>query len=456
MASTPAKRRALAPEEVLKCKMSSARWAPDEPHAAACKDAERHRVASAVAAKLDRGRVHECAMYGVEFSMGVSAGQCSSSRQCSGGALGAVGSGGDAGVSLCSEFVHPRLSLVAAHKLMLQKPSGSPVPEQAISYPFLQSCWSSRCPFMESTIFSSTDTRIAVVTGGNKGIGLEVCRQLAGNGITVFLTARDEAKGAAAVDELHGLGLSNVIFHQLDVTDASSIARLAESLRSRFGRLDILVNNAAVGGIEPVNDPSFGLLPTEDKFNGMDGHQRVEWMWKNCRQTYDMAKAGLKTNFYGTKHVTETLLPLLQSSSDGRIVNVASSFGLLRFFRNEERKRELNDPDSLTDERLDELLDMFIKDFEVGAVAERGWPTEFSAYKVAKAAVNAHSRVLARKHPALRVNCVDPGYVKTDLTRNSGLLTPEEGASRVVAVALLPEGGPTGALFEGGKEASFV
>uniref|UniRef100_A0A0E0H3I1 Uncharacterized protein n=1 Tax=Oryza nivara TaxID=4536 RepID=A0A0E0H3I1_ORYNI len=330
---------------------------------------------------------------------------------------------------------------------------------------------------MEETIFSSThtslvaDARIAVVTGGNKGIGLEVCRQLAGNGATVVLTARDEAKGAAAVEKLHGLGLSSVIFHQLDVTDASSIVRLAEFLEFRFGRLDILasylvfVNNAAVGGIVPVDDPSFGLLPTEEKFSGMDGHQRIEWMWKNCRQTYDAAKAGLKTNYYGTKNVTEALLPLLQSSSDGRIVNVASSFGLLRtadtkdcmqFFTNEELKRELNDTDSLSEERLDELLGMFVRDFEAGAVAERGWPTEFSAYKVAKAAMSAYARILARKRPALRVNCVDPGYVKTDLTRNSGLLTPEEGASRVVAVALLPAGGPTGALFDGGKEASFV
>lgn len=179
-------------------------------------------------------------------------------------------------------------------------------------------------------------------------------------------------------------------------------------------------------------------------------------MWKNCRQTYDTAKEGLRTNYYGTKHVTEALLPLLKSSSDGRIVNVASSFGLLRFFRNEELKQELNDVDSLTEESLDELLGMFLKDFEAGAVEARGWPREFSAYKVAKAAMNAYSRILARRHPALRVNCVDPGYVKTDMTRNSGLLTPEEGGSRVVSVVLLPDGGPTGALFNDGKEASFL
>jgi (+)-neomenthol dehydrogenase len=84
--------------------------------------------------------------------------------------------------------------------------------------------------------------RVALVTGGNKGIGLEVCRQLASNGITVILTARDEARGAAAVEELAEAGLSDhVIFHQLEVTDVQSIARLAGFLKARFGKLDILV-----------------------------------------------------------------------------------------------------------------------------------------------------------------------------------------------------------------------
>ena len=83
--------------------------------------------------------------------------------------------------------------------------------------------------------------RIAVVTGGNKGIGLEVCRQLAGDGATVVLTARDETRGAAAAEKLRDAGLSDVIFHQLEITDATSIARLAEFLKTRFGKLDILV-----------------------------------------------------------------------------------------------------------------------------------------------------------------------------------------------------------------------
>ncbi|KAF8704016.1 hypothetical protein HU200_031500 [Digitaria exilis] len=270
---------------------------------------------------------------------------------------------------------------------------------------------------------------IAVVTGGNKGIGLEVCRQLAASGITVVLTARDETRGAAAVEKLREQGISDVIFHQLEVTDASSIARLAEFLKTRFGRLDILVHFT-----------SNSLYPSLSV---------VALTKRKTHSTHVTAEEGLRTNYYGTKHVTEALLPLLQSSSDGRIVNVSSGFGLLKYFRGEELKQELNDTDNLTEERLDELLDTFLKDFEAGAL-------DFASYKVAKAALNAYSRIMARRHPTLRINCAHPGYVKTDMTRNSGLLTPEEGASNVVKVALLPAGGPTGAFLAMGKEASFL
>uniref|UniRef100_A0ACD5UDY1 Uncharacterized protein n=1 Tax=Avena sativa TaxID=4498 RepID=A0ACD5UDY1_AVESA len=309
---------------------------------------------------------------------------------------------------------------------------------------------------MEGTIPISSNTRIAVVTGGNKGIGLEVCRQLAGSGITVVLTARDETRGTAAVEQIKQLGHSDVIFHQLDITDASSIARLADFLKPRFGKLDILVNNAATDGIEHVIDPVYGVMPGGETFDDMDGHQRMVWMWNTCRETLEKAKQGVQTNYYGTKRVTEALLPLLQSSSDGRIVNVSSNFGLLRLFRSEELKQELNNIDNLTEERIDELLDMFLKDFEAGTVDERGWPAEFSAYKVAKAAMNAYSRILAKRHPELRINCAHPGYVRTDITRNSGILTPEEGARNITNVVLLPEGGPTGAYFHEGPQASFV
>lgn len=129
----------------------------------------------------------------------------------------------------------------------------------------------------------------------------------------------------------------------------------------------------------------------------------------------------------------------------------------MQHFRNEELKQEMNDIDNLTEERLDELLDMFLKDFKTGVAKVRGWPAEFAAYKVAKAAVNAYSRILARKHPKLCINCAHPGYVKTDITLHSGFLTPEDGASNVSKVVMLPGGRVTGAFFEEGKELlSFV
>ncbi|KAG2610163.1 (+)-neomenthol dehydrogenase-like [Panicum virgatum] len=310
---------------------------------------------------------------------------------------------------------------------------------------------------MEGGVISDwRSKRVAAVTGGNKGIGLEVCRQLAGNGVAVILTARDEARGAAAVEKLRGAGLSDVIFHQLEVTDARSISRLADFLKARVGKLDILVNNAAVGGAEYVPDLVYPSANVEDPFAGMDEGQMSEWMRRNTRETYNSAKETLQTNYYGTKNVTEALLPLLQSSTDGRIVNVSSVIGQLRYFVSEELKQELKDVGKLSEERLDELLGAFMEDFTAGAVEARGWPVGFSAYKVAKAAVNAYTRVLARRHPELRVNCAHPGFVKTDMNRLAGLLTPEQGARNVVTVALLPAGGPTGKYFASGQEAPFV
>uniref|UniRef100_A0ACD5USS1 Uncharacterized protein n=1 Tax=Avena sativa TaxID=4498 RepID=A0ACD5USS1_AVESA len=305
---------------------------------------------------------------------------------------------------------------------------------------------------MEEAIPIPPNTRIAVVTGGNKGIGLEVCRLLASGGATVVVTARDETRGVAAVEKLKGQGISDVVFHQLEITDASSIAGLADFLKTRFGKLDILVNNAAIGGVEYVQE----LDTNEAKFSGLDVYQRLEWMVKSVNETFHSAKKGVQTNYYGTKHVIEALLPLLQSTSEGRIVNVSSDYGLLTFIKNEGVRQELNDIDNLTEQRLDELLDKFLTDFEAGALEAHGWPNGFAAYKMAKATMNAYSRILARRHPELRVNCAHPGYVKTDMTMSSGVLTPEEGALNVVKVALLPDGGPTGVYFAKGKKASFM
>lgn len=129
---------------------------------------------------------------------------------------------------------------------------------------------------------------------------------------------------------------------------------------------------------------------------------------------------------------------------------------MMQLFGSEELKQELNNVENLTEERLDALLTKFLTDYETGALESQGWPVAFSAYKVAKAAMNAYSRILARRQPELRVNCSHPGFVKTDFAMNSGVLSPEEGAANVTRVALLPAGGPTGSYFASGEEAPFV
>lgn len=309
-------------------------------------------------------------------------------------------------------------------------------------------------PMEGGGVTRSSHKRVALVTGANRGIGLEVCRQLASSGATVVLTARDEKRGAAAVDALRKLGLSDVVFCQLDVGEPSSAARLADFVRDRFGRLDILVNNAGVSGVRmDIGDPA-ALHQVRTSMGAME---RLEWFNQRTTEPFEEAEECLRTNYHGTKNVTEALLPLLLSSSNARVVNVSSTFGLLRVFSGEELKHELNDIDNLSKERLDELSGQFLEDFKNGRLDHHGWPVGgFSAYKVSKALINAYTRILAKKHTSMRVNCLDPGYVKTDINFHTGDLTVEEGARGPVMLALIPKDGPTGAYFNGTVEASFL
>ncbi|XP_008669098.2 salutaridine reductase [Zea mays] len=275
--------------------------------------------------------------------------------------------------------------------------------------------------------------RVAVVTGGNKGIGLEVCRQLASRGVAVILTARDEKKGTEAVATLRGSGLPDVQFHRLDVSNPTGTARLAEFIKEKFGRLDILLV-------------------------GKNAMERLQWLVQHSTESYEEARECLKINYFGTKYVTEALLPILISSSDGRLINVSSNYGLLQHFSGEDLKQELNDIDNLTVERLDEMPELFLKDYRSGQLKSHGWPadSEYLAYKVSKALTNGYTRILAKAHPELRINCVHPGFCKTDINFDTGEYTAEDGASCIVAVALLPEGGPTGVFFFRREEVPFV
>ncbi|KAM3746482.1 hypothetical protein ACB098_06G205700 [Castanea mollissima] len=214
----------------------------------------------------------------------------------------------------------------------------------------------------------------AVVTGANERIGFEAVRQLALNGFVVVLTERDEKKGLEALGKLKDSALSdNVLFHQLDVADPTSITSLADFIKTLFGKLDILVDNAGIGGV---------------KFDSDGGNIPNEWA-----------------------------------------------------------KRVLCVDENLTEEKVDEVLEDFLKDYKEGSLEVRGWPTFLSAYTVSKAAMNAYTKIIAKKYSSFCINCVCPGFVKTDINRNTVILPVEEGAASPVRVALLPNGGPSGLFF---------
>jgi NAD(P)-dependent dehydrogenase (short-subunit alcohol dehydrogenase family) len=147
-----------------------------------------------------------------------------------------------------------------------------------------------------------TAARICVVTGANRGIGREVAHRLAAAGDTVYLTARKPEAARTAVEELSAQVPGQLRAHQLDVTDAQSIARLARTLQSDHGRLDVLVNNAAI------------LYDT----------------WQSARSA-DLAvvREALETNLFGAWQTTMAMLPVLRASGHARVVNVSSEGGSL-------------------------------------------------------------------------------------------------------------------------------
>ncbi len=228
---------------------------------------------------------------------------------------------------------------------------------------------------------------IALVTGANKGIGLEVARQLGQRGHTVLLGARDTLKGEQAAATLRGEGLE-VHFLQLDVTDDSSVALAAATIRQRFGKLDVLVNNAGV----QIDD----LPPSQISL-------------KALHRTFD-------TNVFGAVRVTQALLPLLKSSSAARIVNMGSAMGSLTL---------TSDPQNLR---------------------SNYWQLGYAA---SKAALNAVTVQFANELRAsgIKVNAADPGYVATDLTGQQGFNSVQDGAIPVVRLATLEADGPTAGFF---------
>jgi NAD(P)-dependent dehydrogenase (short-subunit alcohol dehydrogenase family) len=149
---------------------------------------------------------------------------------------------------------------------------------------------------------ATMDKRLAVVTGANKGIGYEICRQLARKGLRVLLTSRDAEKGAQARKKLEKEGL-DVLHHQLDVTAQSSIAAIARYIESEYGRVDVLVNNAGV----LIDSRSASVL-------------------KEKEETF---RTTVVTNCYGALRMCQVLVPLMQTNHYGRVVNLSSGLGQL-------------------------------------------------------------------------------------------------------------------------------
>ncbi|MEV4551358.1 SDR family oxidoreductase [Nonomuraea wenchangensis] len=226
---------------------------------------------------------------------------------------------------------------------------------------------------------------VALVTGANKGLGQEVVRQLAGRGWQVFLAARDRERGLRAAGMLADEGL-DVEFVELDVTSDESVSAAVKAVAGRVDRLDVLVNNAGVGG--PLLDPA-----------DMDA---------------DALRALYEVNVFGQVRVTHAFLPMLRGSQLPRIVMVSSALASLT------RAGDSGRP-------------------------EHGFLN--LDYASSKAALNMVVSQYARALPGFKVNAADPGNPATDMNHHTGVHTVEEGATAIIRLATLDSGGPTGGFF---------
>ncbi len=242
-----------------------------------------------------------------------------------------------------------------------------------------------------SPALAASSVRVALVTGANKGIGLEISRQLAKAGVRVVLGARDPQKGDEAASKLRAEGL-HVDSIRIDLGDAAALAEAAASFENRFGQLNILVNNAGIAHRE-------------------DGPPETA--------SLDAVRATFGTNVVGTLAVTQVFLPLLMRSTSARIVNVSSELGSLT---------HNGDP--------------------AWAFATH----RLIGYNASKAAVNMLTVQLAAQLRAhgIPVNSVDPGFTATDLNGHQGFQTVQQAAAAPVKLALSDDGATGGYLSADG------
>jgi NAD(P)-dependent dehydrogenase (short-subunit alcohol dehydrogenase family) len=240
---------------------------------------------------------------------------------------------------------------------------------------------------------STVHKRIALVTGANQGVGLQVTKELVRNGVMVLVGSRNFERGEAAAKEI-GPG---AIALQLDVTDRVSIANAAERIRKEFGRLDLLVNNAAISNTR----------------KGSLSLQEYRKITRPSVASLDEIRAVWETNVFGALAVYQATLPLLRESSNARIVNVSSGVG------------------SLTS----------------NADPSHPFHASFSpVYPASKSALNAITlaMMIELESTGIKVNLVSPGFTKTNLNGYEGTESVEDGSREVARVALLGPNGPTG------------
>lgn len=242
-----------------------------------------------------------------------------------------------------------------------------------------------------------TAERIVLVTGANKGIGRETARQLGALGHTVWLGSRDEARGVEAAEALRASGL-RAHFVQLDITDDASVRAAAARIEAESGRLDVLVNNAGIGG---------GLASPPSQ------------------ESVEAIQSVFEVNFFGTVRVTQAFLPLLRKSGGARIVMISSGLGSI----------------SLTED-----------------MKAPTWGLHAMGYSASKTALNMFTAKLAKEllNEGIKVNAACPGSVATDMGGAMAPRTVEQGAVIAVRLATLGWMGPTGGFFHDGDGAGLA
>ncbi|MBZ9809822.1 MULTISPECIES: SDR family NAD(P)-dependent oxidoreductase [unclassified Mesorhizobium] len=244
-----------------------------------------------------------------------------------------------------------------------------------------------------------TTSKRALVTGANKGIGLETARRLAATGFKVWLGARDAARGIAAAQALRSEGL-DVEWLELDVADDESVAAAARTVAARAASLDVLVNNA-------------GIAPGYVDALGPDGRYELP----PSRENVADIKATYEVNVFGPVRVTQAFLPLLLASTAGRIVMVSSYIGSIA--RAQDATGETQSPNIM-------------------------------GYGSSKTALNAITVAFARELAprGIKVNAAAPGYTATDLNGHRGGRTVQQAAEIIMRLATLDADGPTAGYFD--------